>query len=244
MWIKILLTLLLSLPTAWGYNLTQDFKNGFYWSSLPIGISVIDASPARKTKIENLTKKAIKEWESLSDRNLWDETNTTTSNIIRWSDNFAAETGMDAASVLAIAIRYTGGPYFAKTEIVINGNHILNQNDIYLETTILHELGHTMGLDHSGDWDAIMAPTLKQTPEVEYDDVLGMREAYRQMLQRQTTGYVSPLSYQKEETSSQPLSCATVAVSTSTPASGMISLGLGILIGFVRKAFGWLKRLF
>lgn len=244
MWMKLLLSFLLTSP-AWGYRLTADFNSGFYWRTLPISIAVVESDATMKSKLEYLSRMAIQDWESSTGLNLWDQTNSGTVNIIRWSRNFAEETKMDPASVLAVAIRYTNGPYFAKTEIIINGNHIYNQQNNYLLTTLTHELGHTMGLDHSENMDAIMAPSLQiNSSGVRRDDVNGMDEAIAQTIHRQETGFVSPLAYEKEESSS-PLSCGTVAVSTTaSPVSGLVSLGAGILIGLVRRLRSWLKRLF
>lgn len=245
MWMKIILCLLITTP-AWGYKLTTDFVNGFYWQKLPISITVVETDATLKSKLEYLSRMAVQDWENNTGLNLWDTTNSGTSNIIRWSKNFAAETRMDPASVLAVAIRYTNGPYFAKTEIIINGNHIYNQQNNYLLTTITHELGHTMGLDHSNEMEAIMAPSLQMNSNgVKRDDVIGMEDAVQETIHRQETGYVSPLAYDTEEKESSPLSCGTVAVSsTASPLSGLISLGAGILIGFVRRIRQWLKTFF
>lgn len=247
MWIKSLLLLLLVTP-AWGYNLTQDFVNGFYWATLPISITVVDSDPNRKSVIQSLAQRAVNEWESKTGLSLWDLTSSGTNNIIRWSTNFAAETRMDPTSVLAVAIRYTNGPYFARTEIVVNGNHqLLNHNGIdenNLQTTLTHELGHTMGLDHSNDMLAVMAPTLQQPYRgLNDDDIYGMSVAYQQTDQRQLTGYVSPLSYE-EKTSANALSCGTVAPATATSGNAFLSLGVGMLIGFVRKILSWFKSRF
>lgn len=240
MWFKFLLGMLIS-GQAFGWRLTQDFNNGFYWQSLPVSITVIDANPTRKAKLEYLSKEAIREWERGANLNLWSPINEGTANIIRWSENFQAETNMDPNSVLAVAIRYTSGAYFAKTEIVINGNHFLNQNDVHLLTTLTHELGHTMGLDHSEDFEAIMAPTLQTTFQgISFDDRNGIKEAHKETLHRQQTGFISPLAYEKE-TTSEPLSCGTVAASSATPAGTFLSLAMGILIGFVRKIISWFK---
>ena len=242
MWKKILLLLGLSM-NAQAYNLTADFTNGFYWMSLPINVTVIEtADSARKAKLENLAKQAIGEWESRTGLSLWDYTTAATSNVIRWSTNFAAETNMDPSSVLAVAIRYTQGPYFARTEIVINGGHYLNSSTNNLLTTITHELGHTMGLDHSGNMQALMAPTL-QVPYygLHSDDIKGMREADSITKDRQLTGYISPLSYSKSSSSSSAMSCGTVTTVSAPSASGMISLGTGMLIGFLKKIINWFK---
>lgn len=242
MWPKLLLLLSLATP-AWGYNLTEDFTNGFYWQSLPINVVVMDNDASRKSLLTDLAERAIGEWERKSGLSLWDLTGSGTKNIIRWSTNFAQETKMDPSSILAVAIRYTNGPYFAKTEIVINGGHFLNQDRNNLLTTITHELGHTMGLDHSGDMSAVMAPTL-QDPYygLQHDDIRGIEEAVTQMEERQRTRYVSPLAYSEEKSSSQPLSCGTVGPATAASSSnGVVSLGAGMLIAFVRKIIGWFK---
>ena len=235
---------------AWGYNLTKDFTNGFYWASLPIAVTVIDSDSSRKSLLESLSQQAISEWESRTGLSLWDfkqsGASQASSNIIRWSTNFAKETGMDATTILAVAIRHTSGPYFAKTEIVINGTHAqLQNNSANILTTLTHELGHTMGLDHSGDYSAVMAPTL-QSPYygLASDDVNGMSSAYSTTENRQLTGYISPLSTTKSE-SSNPLSCGTVTVtSPAATGNGLASLSVGMLIGFVRKMVKWFKSKF
>lgn len=249
MWIKFLLLLSLS-SSAWGYSLTQDFTNGFYWATLPVNIAVVDSDSSRKSILEDLSRRAVSEWESRSGLSLWSFTSGT-KNIIRWSTNFAAETKMDASSVLAVAIRYTNGPYFAKAEIIINGGHpslfnpfLKEINEENLRTTITHELGHTMGLDHSENMMAVMAPTL-QSPYygLHSDDLEGLSVAHQEMEHRQLTRYVSPLAY-SEESSGNALSCGTVGASTGSSANTFISLGLGMLIGLVRKVISWFKSRF
>lgn len=247
MWLKWILPLTLSLP-AFAYRLTTDFANGFYWATLPISITVMDTNATRKKMLEDLSQTAIQEWEARTGVALWDfspsGSSAVSKNIIRWSNNFAAETRMDPNSVLAVAIRYTNGPYFAKTEIVINGNHDLNKYEKYLITTLTHELGHTMGLDHSDVGDAVMAPTLQPVYYgLHQDDVAGMSDSYAQTQNRQLTGYISPLAYEDSE-STQPVSCGTVGpVQASTGLQGPLTVAGGILISFIRKIFKWFKSL-
>jgi len=233
MW-KTLLFIFALIPSAHAYKFTRDFQNGFYWRNLPISISVIENSPM---PLAELTAQAVNEWQRLTLLDIWNIVPAgESSNIIRWSDNFYQETKMDELSVLAVAIRYTEGPYFARTEIVINGKHVHNKNVDYLFTTIRHELGHTMGLDHSDVMDAIMWPHLQPGYGVgiHQDDRQGMIAAYDIMVDRQLTRYVSPLAYE-DSSEAQGLSCATVSLTPMATGQGLVSLVLGILISFVRK---------
>jgi hypothetical protein len=239
-----LILLLFITGNAWAYRFTADFANGFYWASLPITVTVEDENPTRKTRLETLSRDAVGEWESRTGLSLW-SFQAGSNNIIRWSTNFAAETRMDPNSVLAVAIRYTNGPYFAKTEIVINGGHPYNQILTHLLTTITHELGHTMGLDHSEQMQAVMAPTLQDPYRgLHQDDVMGMNHAFSETEHRQLTRYVSPLAYEKTS-SSQPLSCGIVSpVTAASAGNGFLSLALGMLIGLVRKIVKGFKSFF
>nr|MBA2405391.1 hypothetical protein [Bdellovibrionales bacterium] len=66
MWLKWIVIFSLTAP-AWGFRLTSDFNNGFYWSSLPINITVIETSnAARKAMLEDLSRAAIDEWQTRS----------------------------------------------------------------------------------------------------------------------------------------------------------------------------------
>ena len=236
MW-KTLLLILIFVQSAHAYQFTRDFQNGFYWKDLPLNISVIEKeNPERKDLLDQLTLSAVQDWESATGLSIWNIVGEgKTSNIIRWSNEFSKETRMDDTTVLAVAVRYTEGPYFARAEIIINGNHPLNSIVSYLYTTIKHELGHTMGLDHSDVKSSIMWPELQEYGVgVGEDDVKGMIAAYDTMTERQLTRYVSPLAYE-QKSESQGLSCATVTTTPMVAGQGIFSLLLGILISFVRK---------
>ena len=239
---------------AMAYRITEDFSKGFYWASLPISFIVMDSNQSRLDTINAMTQDAVQEWESyiFSDNinDLWNVNSQLGSpvsnrNIIRWSTKFAAETGLNESTTLAVAIRYTGGPYVARAEIIINGNHPINSFPEQLKTVLTHELGHTLGLDHSDVGAAVMAPTI-QIPYygLHSDDLSGMNYTVSETRRRQIIGYVSPLSKQTTSESS-PLSCGTVDLSGgggSGPGNPMVSLGLGLLLALAALAPGLKRR--
>lgn len=243
----VLVFCVLAFTKAHAYRLTEDFSNGFYWASLPVEFMVMDSDPDRLALIEGLALEAVGEWEESLVENLWSVSAQQGSpvanrNIIRWSTRFAAETGLSESSTLAVAIRYTGGPYVARAEIVLNGSHPLNSFPNQLRTVLVHELGHTLGLDHSDVGEAVMAPTLQINYEgLHWDDEQGMASTVLETKRRQAIGYVSPLSVRTEESSKSALSCGTVDIGGGDgptgggPGSPMLSLGLGLL--FALAAF-------
>lgn len=244
MW-KIVLIILFLASKAWGYSFTVDFENGFYWSSLPLSMTVVESNASRKSSLEQIVKNSMNEWQNRTGVSIWSFISSSgsaaTQNTIRWSNNFASETGMDDTTVLAITIRYSSGPYFAKTEIIINGNHYINQNSSNLYTTITHELGHTIGLDHSNSTNAVMAPSI-QIPYLglQDDDVQGMSELVSETNSRKVSGFISPLAYESSQTTSsiKGLGCGTVSFSSGgngAVLSTLTSLILGILMSFLRQ---------
>lgn len=235
----VFMFMVLTWSQAKAYRLTEDFSNGFYWASLPVQFMVMDTDPTRLQLIKQLADEAVTEWEDALIDQLWNVSSqqgspSSNRNIIRWSTKFGAETGLSESSTLAVAIRYTSGPYVARAEIIINGNHPINSFPTQLKTVLVHELGHTLGLDHSEVGDAVMAPSLQVNYQgLHWDDEQGMSVTVNETKRRQAIGYVSPLAAKSEETTGSALSCGTIDMSGGGGGSGgspMISLSLGLLL--------------
>lgn len=147
------------------YQFTDDLQKGSFWRTFPIALKLqIAATDSRRDVTETALIEAIDEWQRHSEIQLWDyqdaNSNPKTSNVVRWSNNFQKETGYSAYSTMAITIRYSTPPLLQRTEIIINGEYPgLNDQDD-LKRILIHELGHTIGLDHSAEFGSMMYSTL------------------------------------------------------------------------------------
>ncbi|MGZ3787979.1 MAG: matrixin family metalloprotease [Bacteriovorax sp.] len=214
--IPLLLMAILLSTTAHAYSFTQDFTKGFYWQSFPIKMAKFVTDPKDGALLEELTNQAVADWESVVGKNLWEMSPVQTGssysgNYIRWSDNFGSETGYDPSKTLAITIRYNQGTFFQQTVIILNGSlSYLRQNWANsLKTTILHEVGHTLGLDHSSA-NAIMAANLTSLTSLQPDDIQGANAVVDETLRRQSIGYTSPYSATTSERKSLLPTCGSV----------------------------------
>jgi hypothetical protein len=248
---KLVVLIFVIIPCAHAYTFTVDFNNGFYWASLPIGINKFVTNPADGPELAQHVANSENAWEGAVGRELWSfnsgwiVTSVFSGNYIRWSDNFGAETGYDPNQTLAITIRYTQGTHMVRTEIILNGNmaNLRSNQDGLLEKTILHEMGHTLGLDHSFQ-PAIMGAYAGNISSLQWDDVQGANAVVDETLYRQATGYISPLA--TSTTTEEFSTCGSVSFIGSDkdgPGSGGPgSFGLSLVLGLFLSVMAALAR--
>lgn len=230
------------------YAFTSDFNKGFYWKTFPIVMNRFATDSTDAGLIQTLSDQAINDWESVTGKNLWTFnpvviSSNYTGNYIKWSNNFGQETGFDPNSTLAVTIRYNKGTFMETTVIILNaGLAYLKQNwGNSLKITLLHEIGHTIGLDHTAVVGAIMYPSIGTTTSLQPDDIEGMNALVDQTLNRQSTGYISP--YSTTTSTNKIAACGTVediarnngdrGSNSMTNFMGAILMGIGIT--FVSK---------
>jgi len=232
------------------YSFTGDFSAGIYWGSFPIATVISDSDSQILDQLETLTAQAVAQWEDAVGKEVWSLSSTSSGglsggNSIRWSNNFAQETGYNPSTTLAVTIRYRTGTFFTRYEIILNGENTalrMNSNNMLFQT-ILHELGHVIGLDHSSDTSAVMYASLQGINNLSHDDHSGANAAIDENIYRQSVGFVSELASSENSTSRSPLACGTIGMIDSGPGdgpqSGLISLVFGLLIAltfsFARK---------
>ncbi len=238
---KIFLMAIFFSRNAQAYSFTDDFNKGFYWQSLPVKMEKFVTDPADAGLLEQLTNESVLEWENASGSDLWEFSqvkNTTnfSGNYIRWSDHFGEETGYDPSRTLAITIRYNAGTFFQQTLILLNGNlsYLRSNWGGTLKKTILHEIGHTLGLDHSSV-SAIMAPSISEISSLQPDDIDGIMALVDETTRRQSVGFVSPFSQSQSSKNSVLAACGTVEeVGKGQPPSNGAGQFMGsMLIGVV-----------
>ena len=222
------------LQSAYSYSFTSDFTSGIYWQSYPISITAVGSDAGQANTLHSITTEAIQAWEDQLGVNLWVMSSPAVGGVggnnIRWSTNFAAETGHNSSSTLAVAIRYATGPYFAKTEIILNANQGRLSHPANLKKVIMHELGHTINLDHSNVLNSIMGAYYESVNGLTSDDINGANAVVSETQARQISGYIAP-QFQNQEESNAFSSCGTIDTSGGGgPGGNFLSLLMGLLI--------------
>ncbi len=221
--IIIITIFIIVFETLFAYEFTADFKKGIYWQNFPIQMKKFYTSEVDKEQLEPMIDEIENIWENSVGADIWNtgiSSDADTKNIIRWSNNFGKETSYDPYNTLAVTVRYQINGVLDHVEIILNGNLLYlreNYNNI-LKITLLHEFGHTIGLDHTSN-PAIMQAYLGDYETLQSDDIEGGIAIYEETVHRQATGYLSELAsnYQKQE---QNVSCATITTDVSDNEKG------------------------
>jgi len=200
------------------FQFTSDFSAGIYWASLPVGMEKFATTTEEGALLSSLLSQAENAWEDSLGSELWSipsgfKFGAPTGNSIRWSNNFASETGFNPSTTLAVTIRYRTGTFFSRVEIILNGeNQALRANlNNSLYQTILHEMGHVLGLDHSNSTNAIMFASLAGINSLSLDDIRGVNAVYDETVRRQSVGFVSNLAA-SEKSEGNALACGSVSL--------------------------------
>lgn len=192
--LSIIIFMLFFTSSALSYEFTEDFSRGFYWASLPVQIKVQESDYSEKQRLEGFLELSFDTWEDSTSKEIWEvDYSNSTQNVIRWTENLYQETGYPESSTLAVTIRYNSGTYISRVEILLNKNFPgLDENvGNRLYQTVLHEVGHTVGLGHTNE-GAIMNPIIGSYNMLYNDDIQGMIAVIDKTEERQSTGYVSP----------------------------------------------------
>ncbi len=255
-WIS-LVTLLLISTNVFSYKFTQDVNNGTYWQSFPINLSIFLGDESERELLEKVVRESELEWEKATATNLWQVSSgvVTTKfqdNFIRWSDNFEEETGFDGEYTLAVTIRYTRVPYITKMEIILNGNleYLRNNENNTLKKTILHEMGHSLGLDHSTP-TTIMNSYITGLTSLQDDDKLGALTLVNKMVdsQKKSVATLKPTSSSDTNAAMNNINaCGSVTLINGDHGGGgaggfVGSLFLGLMMIFILKTLGSRKNL-
>lgn len=239
--IPLLLMAIVLSSQVYAFTFTSDFSKGFYWQVFPIKMNKFSTDPKDGPLLEELTQQAEQDWEDAVGKNIWDIsvfqiTSSFIGNYIRWSNDFGNETGYDPSKTLAITVRYNQGTYFQRTVIILNGSlSYLRQNfGNSLKTTILHEMGHTLGLDHS-EFNAIMAANLSNLSALQADDIEGVNAVVNETINRQATHYVSPYMAASVENKRLIPACGTIEDigNAQGPKNGTSNFIGSLFIGFL-----------
>lgn len=243
--IRAVLLILFTIKATFPFSFTTDFGAGIYWQGFPIGAQKFVASAGEGELLSRLVSQAENAWEDSVGREIWNipasyQQVPASGNSIRWSNNFASDTGFNPSTTLAVTVRYRTGTFFTKFEIILNGeNTALRENSgNILYQTILHEMGHVIGLDHSTMSNAVMYASLQGNESLSGDDIDGANAAIDENLRRQEIGFVSELAVSENE-QSNALACGSIIMvnNDGPPGGGLLTVFLGFFLALILSHF-------
>jgi hypothetical protein len=236
----LLPVLFLLITSAHAYNFVDDFDQGFYWNSIGIDLKVVEPDPNAGALLKAVVENAANAWNQALGQQLFTVDPTIYSsnpggNIIRWSYDIGAETNFDPSQTLAVTLRWIEYTHYTRTAILLNAQLPSMSQLNTMQDTMLHELGHTYGLGHSDNYNAVMYYQYVGTSALTSDDVNGMSALVLETQRRQAERFISPLATEGE-TRSTALSCGTVDLNSGDgpggPMSVLLSLALGLLVTY------------
>jgi len=234
--ITLFLGCILIQLSVFAFRFTDDFNLGIYWGSLPIKVTKVAATVSEGQQLDSIVRRAESEWESIAGLEIWDDEDasvvggTQFRNTIRWSNNFGGETGFSPLTTLAVTVRHRSGTFFEYFEIILNGENPglrSNAGDMLYET-MLHELGHVLGIGHSERRPAVMEPTLVGHSFLQSDDQDAVIAITNETLRRQEVNFVSALASQEQE--SNGVACASVTLGSGGGGGGPFQIALGFIL--------------
>lgn len=235
----ILFLVLLFSRSSFAYNFASDVQQGMFWSSFPLTMQVVVPTDDGGLLMK-LVKESEQEWEDSLGLNIWDIRAAASGdeNTIYWENDFGNATGYNPNQTLAVTFRYQQMGIFSKVQIVLNGSmSTLRQNwNSLLKKTILHEMGHTFGLDHSTE-PAIMQAYIGAFNGLQADDIAGGNAVIDVQVERQATGAYLAL----DEQGNQIVACGSITTQTDINNGGSnlasLSFLISLLLGFIPVTF-------
>ena len=190
--------LLWSHPGAAHTRITSDKGATPRWLESPIPYSVNDRGLAEIPNGSELVavRAAFDAWEAVASADVRFDFRGTTSRRSFGKDGinlitFADDSGLLGSTTLAATIsffrRSSGGELrFEESDIAFNPNHAFTTSGelgrFDIQSVLTHEVGHMLGLDHSGLISSVIAPFASPNQAdqrvLSYDDIVGITQIY------------------------------------------------------------------
>ncbi len=119
-------------------------------------------------------------------------------NVITFADDSGLLGSQTLAATFSFFKRISGEIVFEESDIAFNPNHDFStsgETDKFdIQSVLTHEVGHMLGLDHSGLVSSVMGPFAAVTQVhqrvLQYDDIAGVSEIYPQASNAETVGSI------------------------------------------------------